>query len=298
VLELTETSLAAAGAGPRPVPYCWLLFGSEARREQTLRTDQDNGLAYADPPPPLAAAAAEYFRRFATEAIRGLMAVGFPRCPGNVMASNPQLCQPLSVWLETFHRWIDHPSPQEVLAASIHFDLRPLDGASPLAGALRELIRREAPASKVFLGLLARDVVDRRVPVTLFGAMQTVSSGPHRGTVDLKAAGAVQLVGAARVDALELALAETNTIARFRHAAEHGRYTAAETREITDAYRLLMRLRLVHQLECLAAGAAPDNHVDPGTLSRSDTLLLRDAQRTVDRVQGGLRMRYSTDRLG
>jgi CBS domain-containing protein len=160
------------------------------------------------------------------------------------------------------------------------------------------VIRREAPSSKVFLGLLARDVVDRRVPLTLFGKIQTPSSGPHRGTVDIKAAGAAQLVGAARVDALELALSETNTITRFRHAGERGVYTAEETREITDAYRLLMRLRLVHQLERLTAGAEPDNYVDLRTLSRSEALLLRDALSTVERVQGGLRLRFATDRLG
>ena len=298
VLQLTEISLAAAGDGVPPVPYCWLLFGSEARREQTLRTDQDNGLVYADPPSQLAAAAAAYFARFAEEAVGGLIAVGFPRCPGNVMASNPKLCQPVSDWAASFRRWIDHPSPQEVLAASIHFDLRPLEEASALARALRDVIRLEAPSSKVFLGLLARDVVDRRVPVTLFGNIHAASSGPHRGTVDLKAAGVTQLVGAARVDALELGLSETNTITRFRRAGERGIYTAAETQEITDAYRFLMRLRLVHQLEQLVAGAEPDNHVDPHGLSRSDALLLRDAQTTVERVQGGLRFRFATDRLG
>lgn len=35
--------------GPPPVPYCWLLMGSEGRREQTFKTDQDNAIIYADP---------------------------------------------------------------------------------------------------------------------------------------------------------------------------------------------------------------------------------------------------------
>jgi CBS domain-containing protein len=298
VLTLTESALEGAGAGRPPVPYCWLLFGSEARREQTLRTDQDNGLVYADPPPELRTAAADYYARFAAEAIRGLIVVGFPRCPGNVMASNPALCQPVSVWAQNFRRWIDHPSPEEVLAASIHFDLRPLTDDSPLVRPLRDVVAREAPASKVFLGLLARDVVDRRVPVSLFGNVQTLASGPHRGTVDVKGAGATQLVGAARVHALELAFGETNTIERFRHAGARGAYTPNETGEIVDAYRFLLRLRLSHQLDRLTAGAAPDNHLDPRTLSHADALLFRDALKTVERVQAGLRLRFATDRLG
>ena len=298
VLQLTEVAIAETGGGTPPVPYCWLLFGSEARREQTLRTDLDNGLVYADPPALLAGATTSYFARFAQEAIRGLTLVGFPRCPGNVMASNPDLCQPVSAWTASFRRWLDHPAPEEVLAASVHFDLRPLDEASELAAALRNIVRGEAPASKVFLGLMARDVVERRVPVTFVGKMRTISAGPHRGRVDIKAAGTMQLVGAARVDALALGLAETNTIERFRQAAERGAYTAEDTREITDAYRFLMRLRLVHQLERVAAGGEADNYIDPRSLSRSDSLLLRDAQKTVERVQAGLRMRFLTDRLG
>src|SRR3970040_1566323 len=38
--------LAIEELGRPPVPWAWLSLGSEARREQTLATDQDNGLAY------------------------------------------------------------------------------------------------------------------------------------------------------------------------------------------------------------------------------------------------------------
>jgi CBS domain-containing protein len=58
-----------------------------------------------------------------------------------------------------------------------------------------------------------------------------------------------------------------------------------------------MRLRLVHQLDRLEAGAPPDNHVDPSRLSHADGLLLREALRTVARVQGELRERYRTHLL-
>jgi len=38
--------------------------------------------------------------------------------------------------------------------------------------------------------------------------------------------------------------------------------------------------------------------VSPGRLSRADALLFRDALGTVERVQAGLRARFSTDLLG
>jgi CBS domain-containing protein len=115
--------------------------------------------------------------------------------------------------------------------------------------------------------------------------------------VDVKGAGSIPLVGAGRVHALALGLPETNTIERFRAAGARGLYTDVEVREIGDAAQHLMHVRLAHQLEQLAAGVAPDNYLDPGRLSHADLLLLREALRTVSRVQGGLRDRFATDLL-
>ena len=298
MLVLAGDALRREGEEAPALEHCWLVFGSEARREQTLRTDQDNGLVYAEPPPALAARAAAYFRRLAAEVIRGLVAIGFPPCPGDIMASNVKWCQPAAVWADRFRRWIDHPSPPELLEASIFFDVRPVAGAVALADALGGVVRADAPKSRVFLGLLAHDVVARRVPLTIFGNIATLGSGPHRGRVDVKGAGCLQLVGAARVAALELGLPETNTVDRIRAAAAHGLYTPEEATEIGDAYQHLLRLRLVHQLARLADGAEADNYVDPARLSHADALLFRDALKTVERVQAGLRARFSTDRLG
>jgi CBS domain-containing protein len=185
------------------------------------------------------------------------------------------------------------------LAAAIFFDLRPIawpaGGREALGASLRAVIQEEAPGARRFLGLLAREVVDRAVPLTVFGNVRVARSGPASGTVDLKGGGTLQLVGAARVHALALGLAETNTVDRFRAAAAHGLVEDGECRAIIDAYQHLQRLRLLHQLGCLARGAPPDNRVDPRGLSRADALLLRDALGTVARVQTALRERYATD---
>lgn len=294
VLGLTASALEEAGATP-PVPYCWLVFGSEARREQTLRTDQDNGLVYADPPPDLRQAAAAYYGRFAEGAIQGLVAIGFPPCQGGTMASNPRWCQPLAVWTDYFRAWMTSSSPTNVLDASIFFDLRPLTGAVELGAALSGVVRAEAPQHRSFLTTVARDVVSRPVPLTVFGNLRTHAHGPHRGAVDVKGAGNLQLVGAARLFALQLGLGETNTVERFRAAAARGAVSETDVGEVTDALQHLMRLRLVHQLGQLRRGEPPDNYVTPDTLSHADGLLFRDALRTVRRVQAAVRERFATD---
>jgi CBS domain-containing protein len=295
VLELATAS--GTPVGPPPLPFSWLAFGSEARREQTLRTDQDNGLAYADPPPADAAAVAAYFARLAAEVNGMLVRVGFPECPARIMASNPEWCQPVSVWTRRFQHWMQESGPAEVLAACVFFDLRPVGGVAEPASSLRTVIRTDAPGSHRLLGLLARDVVDRPVPLTVFGNLRVARTGPHRDTVDLKGGGGLQLVGAARVHALALGLEETNTVDRFRTAAARGLYGESECREITDAYQLLQRIRLVHQLDRLKHGGPADNRINPKRLSHADALLLRDALRTVTHVQAGLHERYATDLL-
>jgi CBS domain-containing protein len=297
VLELAAAALAAGGVEAPAVAWCWLGFGSEGRREQTLRTDQDNGLVYADPAPELAGAAAAYCARLGEAASRDLVAAGVPACPGGIMASTPRWCQPLATWTGYFHRWVWEASPEAVLEASIFFDLRPVAGDLELGRALAAAVAREAPARPHFLGLLARDVVDRPVSLTWLGRVRTRRGGPRRGTVDVKGGGGLQLVGAARLHALELGLDETNTVARFEAAGRGGLYPEAEVREITDAHEHLLRLRLRHQLDRLAAGQAADNDLDPGGLSHADALLLRDALHTVRHVQGRLRERFATDFL-
>jgi len=167
VLALTAGELEEAGEETPPGRYCWLAFGSEARREQTLRTDQDNGLVYEDPPAHLAPRAAEYYARFAAAAIRGLVRVGFPACPGNCMASNPIWCQPASVWEGYFRRWMKEAGPEHVLAACIYFDVRPLGGASVTSGSLSRWTRPRSPSrtmiGRVASGLSVRGASSARV---------------------------------------------------------------------------------------------------------------------------------------
>ena len=292
VLTLSEAAVAARMGGASAVPYCWLVFGSEARREQTLRTDQDNGLVYADTDDRTVLA---WVHELARETIAGLVAIGFPPCPGGAMASNPAWCQPLAVWKGYFRTWMEHPTPPHVLAASMYCDLRPLAGDVPLGARLTEHLLAEAPRHPHFLSALARDVVDRPLPRTLLGGIKVERRGAHRGTVDVKGAGGVHLVAAGRIHALALGFEDPNTVDRFRAAASAGLYSAAEATEIVDAFEHLLQLRLVAQLDRLADGAVPDNRVDPRRLSRRDALLLRAALDTVTRVQAGLRERFRTD---
>ena len=208
---------------------------------------------------------------------------------------DPRWCQPLAVWAEYFREWMARPTQAHILAASMYFDLRPIVGVPTLGESLAALLRDEAPGQRQFLTTMAKDVVDRRLPVGPFGGLRVPRSGPHRGAVDLKGAGGMQYVGAARVHALELGLAETGTAERFLAAGGRGLYEPADAIQIVDAHEDLLRLRLVHQLACVREGRSPDNYVRTDHLSRRDDVLLREALRVAGRVQARLRERFATD---
>lgn len=296
-LTLVLRALAADEGARPPGAFCWLAFGSEGRREQTLRTDQDNGLVYADAEEAPGPAAA-FYRRLSERMTAALVEIGFPPCPGRIMASNPEWCQPLSVWRRYFDRWMGETTPEHVLAASIFFDLRPLGGEEDLGDRLVQHIGATAPKETLFLRRMAKDVVDDGLPLGLFGRVVVERRGAHRGAVDLKRGGSRQLVGAARVHALAQGLGETNTVDRLRASVARGIHTEAETRDIVAAYQHLLRLRLTHQLDQLDRGEGVDNHVRVDELSRADALLLRDALRLVAEVQRRVRHHYGTDLLG
>ncbi|WP_419595558.1 DUF294 nucleotidyltransferase-like domain-containing protein [Thiolapillus sp.] len=120
LIELAEIQL-----GPSPVPYAWIAAGSQARREQTSHSDQDNGLIISDKLQP---GDDEWFESLARFVNDGLDACGYIYCPGDVMASNPKWRQTVSTWQGYFEKWIEQPEPMALMLSSIFFDLRVIHG--------------------------------------------------------------------------------------------------------------------------------------------------------------------------
>lgn len=299
VLALTEAALAAEGHGEPPVPYCWLALGSEGRREQTLRTDQDNALVYDPQPPDVPRWAVErYFQRLAEEVVAGLVQCGFPRCPGDVMASNGRWRQPLDVWRGYFSTWVRQSSPEDLLQAAIFFDFRAVEGDSTIADRLADHLRQEVADWRAFLRLMAWAAVSTAPPLGLFGRIVTPWWGQARGTVNLKLQGMLPLVNGLRVHALELGLAQTNSLERLEAAAARdSRFTQPQVGELTAAYDVIMRLRIRQQVADLDAGRSPASRVAVATLNRAERAALREAFRAVGRLQDDLRSRFMTDLL-
>ncbi len=273
--------------GAPPVPFCWLLMGSEGRKEQTFRTDQDNALIYMDPEDSSQRKMArEYFDIFGKEAIEHLVKCGYPRCKGNIMASNPKWCQPYSVWKGYFEDWIFKPEPMEVLHATIFFDFRPGYGHMSLGTDLREHLTELAQQQEIFLLHLAKDCLEMRPPLSFFKNFIVEKNGEHKNLLDIKTRGLVPFVDFARLMALKYGVRETNTLGRLQLLGEADNISHELYRETTEAYEFQMQLRLVHQLRMMEQGKQPNNYINPGDLTDLEKQTLKEAFGVIGRIQG------------
>jgi CBS domain-containing protein len=280
--------------GPAPVPFCWLLMGSEGRKEQTFQTDQDNALVYADCPDPAEAVRCEdYFRRFAEAAIDHLVRCGYPPCPGGMMASNPRWRMPMSRMRDFFETMVLLPEPEEVLRATIFFDFRPGWGQAALGETLRDHVVVHAARQDVFLRHLARHCLSTRPPLSFFRNIVVDKDGAHKDTLDLKTRALTPFVDFARLFALRHGLRETNTFDRLEALKDQGHIPPDLGVEALEAYEFLMQLRLVHQMARIDAGGAPDNHLNPATLSDLEKQTLKETFGVVRSLQTFVKEAFS-----
>lgn len=276
--------------GRPPAPFCWLLMGSEGRREQTFMTDQDNALVYKDYQDDVLQRACHiYFSAFAERAIDHLIKCGFPPCPGDIMARNPKWCQPFSVWRQYFEKWVDVPEPEEVMHAAIFFDFRGGFGDMNYADSLREHVARHASRSDVFLRLLAANCLETRPPLSFFRNFIVEKNGEHKNTLDIKKRGLAPVVDFARVMALKHNIKETNTMSRLEKLAQGGHINEEMYKDASESYEFLMQIRLVHQLECTEQGLEPNNRIDPGKLSDLEKRTLKEAFGVIGKLQSYLK---------
>ncbi len=272
--------------GAPPVPFCWLLMGSEGRREQTFRTDQDNALLYEDTEDErLKKEAQEYFSAFGKEAIEHLVNCGYPRCPGDIMASNPKWCQPYSNWQGYFDDWILRPEPKQVLHATIFFDFRPGYGKLDLGIKLRDHLTEIAKRQEIFLLHLAKNCLETRPPLTFFRNFIVEKDGEHKNRLDIKKRGLMPFVDFARLMALKFGIKETNTIERLRLLYEAEHISKELYTETTEAYEFQMQIRFVHQLQMMEEGKQPDNYINPSDLTDLEKQTLKEAFQVISKLQ-------------
>lgn len=278
--------------GQPPVPYCWIALGSEGRKEQTFKTDQDNALIYADPKPEDQEEVQKYFLTFTEYIKSNLLKCGFPPCPGDIMASNPKWCQPLKVWKKYFSQWIYTPKGENINLSNIFIDFRGIYGDLTLEESLRDFVLSTAKDQRVFLGYLANLAVRNRPPLGFFKTFVVEKSGEHKDKLNLKIKGIAPIVDIIRLFSLEKGVRETSTLERIETLRTKHTVVRDYAEEIIYAFEFLMLIRIRHQYEQVLQGSMPDNFIDPEKLSNLEKKLLKDTFQLISKLQDLLIERY------
>lgn len=282
-------ALAEGELGPPPAPYAWLIFGSQAREEQGLASDQDHALLIDNS---VDAESDHYFAALAERVSAGLADCGYRRCPGGVMASNPRWRMPLAGWQHTFRDWILRPEPQALMHATIFFDGRCLHGEAALWQTLQQEVLALTAKQQIFLAHLAREALKHRPPLGPFGRLAT-----QGGKIDVKHRGVVPIIDLARVYALAAGIPAVNTQARLTASAQHG-LSREGSENLRGALELIATLRFRHQAQQVRRGEAPDNQLALEQLSPFERRQLRTAAQVVRDMQNALAERYASGQLG
>lgn len=282
-------ALATSELGDPPVAFAWLSLGSEGRKEQLIRTDQDNALVFEDVEEKDQKATSDYFLLLSKIVTNYLAEAGFEYCPANMMASNPEWCQPLSKWKNYFSGWIKQPQEKSLMLSTIFFDFRKVYGDETLVSQLQEHLKTEIDKSKIFLNFLGANAMKNPAPLSFFKNFVVERSGEHKNEFDIKARAMMPLVDIARLLTLESGeLGETNTAARYRKMAKIDVKNKNEYLQAAEAYEYLMKFRALNGFQ------RPESkrYIQLDQLNKMDKLILRNTFEPIDALQKLITVRF------
>lgn len=273
------------------IPFTWLTFGSEGRQEQTLLTDQDNGILFETPEGMTDEQVREKLLPFARTVNDELADCGFTLCKGNIMASNPKLCLSAREWDDWFIRFIDASTPQNLVYSSIFLDMRAVFGPTDSLHKLMETVLVRIRKNALFQKMLAGNALQRKPPLTMFRNFRYISEG-NKHSLDLKRQGLAPFVESVRVFALANGIESANTLERMDDLAKKGIFDSKDANAWKEAYSLIQAIRMRSHQEMLNRGEELTNYIDPDDLNPLDRRILRESFRQAQRLQQKLEITY------
>jgi len=282
-------NFSIAQLGNPPCKFAFMIMGSEGREEQTLVSDQDNGIIYEDLENDKDREyAADYFSKLAALVCNQLNTAGYKFCKGECMAKNPKWCQPLLNWKKYFHNWIYQGSNEDLLHASIFFDFRGVWGDLALTDQLKSFLLDCVQKRAGFLRHLTENALHFKPPIGLFGKLVVESDGEHKDAFNIKSA-MQPIVDLARVYSLKHRIVQTNTLTRLFRLYTKNIFTNKQYIDLIQTYNYVMHLRFLRQITTIIdEEKQPDNYINPNNLSYLDTAMLKEVFKKIEQFQKSL----------
>lgn len=279
--------------GNPPAKFAFMVLGSEGRKEQSLKTDQDNAIIYEDKANEQRELVRAYFLRFAEMVSERLDTIGFSFCTGGFMAKNPKWTHSLSHWKNNYKQWIDRPEPEAVMKVATFFDCRHIYGEKSLIEELKAYIgeRLKAPTG-MFLYNLAVNALQYEPPLTFFNNFRTFTKGSQR-VFDLKKT-MTPIVDLVRIYALKHLVFRTNTGARIQELYALKVFNEKEYNELMQSYYYLMGMRLKMQSEHIIRDKnKPHNYIDPSKLTKIERATLKQIFKIIENFQLRIKIEFT-----
>lgn len=275
-----------------PSGFAYLALGSEGRGEQTLRTDQDSAIVYADN---VSFEDRTCATRFACRMVEVLEELGVPRCPSDGMASNPKWFHSLSEWQSLQEGWITKPTPENMVDFGMFQDLRTLHGDESLEQSIHEHLCSITAQNSLYFVYGAKNIVRFTAPLGIFNRFKVESKGEHKGKIDIKKAGIFSITAGASLLALEAGIVGGTTWDKLEQLGERGVLSSVDLETVMNSFSYLVRLRLHRQLKAMQRGMQPSNYVDPMILSDPEKDRFRNALKGVNTFLRILKDHYQLD---
>lgn len=279
--------------GKPPAKFVFMVTGSEGRKEQTLSTDQDNGIIYEDKANEQREMVREYFLDFAKRVSDDLNTIGFVYCKGEFMASNPKWTHSLSHWKRNYEEWINETVPENAMKFSTLFDCRYIYGEEAIINELKDFIQDQLQVpNERFFTFIAKNALQYEAPLTFFKRIKTQTIGKAE-VFDIKTAMS-PIVDLLRVYALKNGINNENTGERMKKLQVAGVFSKEQYQELHHSYYYLMALRLknqVHQINI--EKKMPDNYIEISRLTKIERVTLTEIFKTISNFQQGIRMKFT-----
>jgi len=270
--------------GDPPAEFAFLALGSEGRREQTLVTDQDNAIVFEDVPNEKLAEVNRYFLYFGKKINLWLDKIGYQYCQGEIMAGNPQWCQPISRWEKYFSDWINQKSQDGVLGVAVFFDFRIVYGSEKYADELRKHINKIIDGKNLFFKVLAGEVSKYNIPTDIF--KENGLENGHGSAESFNIKNAISpLVDFIRVYSIQHHVGESNSLLRLEKMLRKNIIPEEEYHEIENIYSRMMEIRFRSQVNAILDNKSPDNMVTREELAVIEQTMIRKTFSEIIRYQ-------------
>lgn len=269
--------------------FAFVVLGSEGRREQTLTTDQDNAIIYADD---LSEAEIADVEAFSEVLIDSLIEIGVPPCPGGIMAKNDFWRRSFSGWCEALDDWLSAPLPDNILNSGMFFDLRTVYGDLSLEQELKQRLAEHFSKGSMFLTHSAANVNRFKPPLSLFGGIKVEHGEEHKGQLDIKKAGIFAITEGVKALAMEAGIMGGGTRERIQSLVDKGVMKRQFADDLDASYNFLVFLRLRCQVNDVRAGIQPSNYITLSKLNHMEKGRLKIAFDEVNEFHDFLRVHF------